>query len=73
MHLYQAGMPLEMLAQFLGDDDLLTTLVYARADNEMKRKAIERAEALTGLVSLKIEEATWVGNEEMIKRLLGLI
>ncbi len=73
MHLYQAGMPLEMLAQFLGHDDPLTTLVYARADNEMKRKAIERAEALAGSASSKTEESTWEGNEEMIKRLLGLI
>jgi len=72
MHMYQAGMPLEMLSQFLGHDDPLTTLVYARADNEMKRKAIEKVAAVTGAISPDAEETVWVDNEDMIKRLLGL-
>ncbi|MBT9146716.1 MAG: hypothetical protein DDT32_00453 [Syntrophomonadaceae bacterium] len=72
MLLYQAGMPLELLAQFLGHNDPMTTLIYARADNEMKRKAIESASAVTGSVNPEAAEATWDGNEEMIKRLLGL-
>ncbi len=50
----------------------METLVYARADNEMKRKAIERVSTVTGTVSPEAEEATWDGKEEMIKRLLGL-
>lgn len=72
MLLYKAGMPLELLAQFLGHNDPMTTLIYARADNEMKRKAIESASSMIGSVSREAEEATWEGNEEMIKRLLGL-
>jgi len=72
MILYQAGMPLELLAQFLGHNDPKTSLVYARADNEMKRKAIQNVSAVTGSVSPEAEEASWDGNEEMIKRLLGL-
>jgi len=72
MNLYQSGMPLELLAQFLGHNDPMTTLIYARADNEMKRKAIERAAAVAGTVSPEAEEAAWEGNEDMIKRLLGL-
>ena len=73
MALYQAGMPLELLAQFLGHEDPKTTLVYARADNEMKRKAIEKAVAVTGSVFQTPAEAVWVDNEDMIKRLLGLV
>jgi len=72
MHLYQSGMPLEMLAQFLGHDDPATTLIYARADNEMKRKATEKAAAVTGSIDPGDEESTWEGNEDMIRRLLGL-
>jgi len=72
MALYQAGMPLELLAQFLGHEDPTTTLIYARADNEMKRIAIEKAAALTGSVSPTAEKAVWVDNDDMIKRLLGL-
>jgi len=37
----------------------------------MKRKAIESVSVMTGSVSPEAEEATWDGNEEMIKRLLG--
>lgn len=41
MHLLQAGVNLIYIRDFLGHVDLKTTEVYARADTEMKRKAIE--------------------------------
>lgn len=72
MILYQAGMPLELLAQFLGHNDPTTTLIYARADTEMKRKVIEKISVVTGSVSPEAEVAIWDSNEEMIKRLLGI-
>lgn len=43
MHLYQGGMPLAVLSEFLGHEDPETTLIYAYADTEMKRKAVEKA------------------------------
>lgn len=43
MHLYMNNMPLELVSQWLGHSQLETTLVYAKADTEMKRKAIESA------------------------------
>ncbi len=43
MHLYQGGMPLAMLSEFLGHEDPETTLIYAYADTEMKRQAVEKA------------------------------
>ncbi len=36
MHLYQAGMPLALLTEWLGHADPETTLIYAHADTEMK-------------------------------------
>ena len=72
MMLYQAGMPLELLAQLLGHNDPITTLIYARADNEMKRSAIEKVAAVTGSVGPATDEAVWVDNKDMIKRLIGL-
>lgn len=42
MHLYQSGMPLGLLSEFLGHENPETTLIYAYADTEMKRKAIEK-------------------------------
>lgn len=43
MHLYQGGMPLSILSEFLGHEDPETTLIYAYADTKMKRDAIEKA------------------------------
>ena len=43
MHLYQGGMPLSMLSEFLGHENPETTLIYAHADTEMKRNAVEKA------------------------------
>lgn len=43
MHLLQAGVNLIYIRDFLGHVDLKTTEIYARADTEMKRKAIKNA------------------------------
>jgi site-specific recombinase XerD len=43
MHLLQAGVNLIYIRDFLGHVDIKTTEIYARADTEMKRKAIENA------------------------------
>ena len=44
--------------------------MYAYADSEMKRKALEHADAVHGDTSSEI--AIWENNEEMILRLCGL-
>ena len=41
MHLLQAEVNLVYIRDFLGHVDLKTTEIYARADTEMKRKALE--------------------------------
>ena len=45
MHLLQSGVNLIYIRDFLGHVDCSTTEIYARADSEMKRKAIEAAYA----------------------------
>ena len=42
MHLLQSGISLEMIRDFLGHEDVKTTQIYARANLEMKRKALEK-------------------------------
>lgn len=71
MHLYRSGMPLALLAEWLGHVNPETTLIYAYADTEMKRKAIEQAEANAG-IRPSVEIGMWDGDEDMIKRLCGL-
>jgi integrase/recombinase XerD len=43
MHLYEAGVPLPYIRDFLGHAELSTTEIYARASTEAKRKALESA------------------------------
>jgi site-specific recombinase XerD len=43
VHLLQSGVDLIYIRDFLGHVDCATTEIYARADTEMKRKAIEAA------------------------------
>lgn len=45
MGVYRSGMALSLISEWLGHNDPETTLIYARADTEMKRKTIEKAEA----------------------------
>ena len=76
MHLYQHGMPLELVAQWLGHRNPTTTLVYAYADTEHKRKAIEKAmehsRVTTGLSADSKQPAYQITDEELLKRLYGL-
>ena len=43
VHLLQAGVNLIYIRDFLGHSDIRTTEIYARADTELKRKALENA------------------------------
>lgn len=43
VHLLQAGVNLIYIRDFLGHTDVKTTEIYARADTELKRKALENA------------------------------
>jgi len=74
MHLYRSGMPLELLAEWLGHAQLSSTLIYANADTEMKRKAIEKATSvLSPLVSGSTASIEQEDDEMLIRRLYGLI
>ncbi len=47
MHLLQAKNPLAVIQSILGHADIKTTLVYAHADIEMMREALEKTPAIT--------------------------
>lgn len=67
MHLYRSGMPLALLAEFLGHADPQTTLIYAYADTEMKRNAIEKAASRFSLPNNT--EMVWKNDNDIIERL----
>ena len=70
MHLYQAGMPLALLTEWLGHADPETTLIYAHADTEMKRQALEKANSATTHSPRAIP--LWHDHEDILQRLCGL-
>lgn len=69
MHLYRSGMPLALLAEFLGHEDPETTLIYAFADTEMKREAIEKAKCNPPVFPNDMEKGFWEGDNDIISRL----
>ena len=71
MHLYQHGMDLERISQWLGHSQLETTLIYAHSDTEDKRKAI--AAALGDGVTGQLNNAPYtVDDEDILRKLYGL-
>jgi integrase/recombinase XerD len=64
MHLLQAGVNLIYIRDQLGHADVSTTEIYARADAEAKRKAIESAyQSLTPDLSL----ADWTADQDLLE------
>lgn len=71
IHLYRSGMPLPFISELLGHVNLNTTNIYAYADTEMKRKALEKA-ALSTAPAIFDQKAAWENDEDMILKLSGL-
>lgn len=72
MHLYMAGMPLELVSQWLGHSQIETSLIYARATTEMKRRAIEKISTAENSVFRGDEKFKYADNESVIRQLYGL-
>jgi Site-specific recombinase XerD len=74
MHLYQHGMDLTLVSQWLGHVNLETTLIYSHADTEHKRRAIEKATSNGEDTPINISPKRFTINDEIeLKRLTGLI
>ena len=73
MHLYQEGMDLTLLSQWLGHAHLETSKIYAHADTEHKRKAIAAATPQSNPLHSKLNSARYtLTDEEILKQLTGL-
>ena len=74
MHLYQNGMDLILISQWLGHSHLETTQIYAKADTEHKRIAIAAATGYDNPLTQQLNSERYtISNEEALKRLTGLI
>lgn len=73
MHLYQEGMDLTLVSQWLGHSQLETTQIYAHADTEHKRKAIEASTPPDNPLYSKLNSARYTEtDDEVLKKLTGL-
>ena len=68
MHLLQSGVSLDMIRDFLGHEDVKTTQIYARANLEMKRKALEKIGEPSPIPSIP----AWQQNKNLLDWLRSL-
>lgn len=67
MQMLRAGVPLPHIKEFLGHANIATTSIYATADNQMVRAAIQKAASRT-----PDPVALWKGDDDLILQLAGL-
>ncbi len=68
MHLLQSGISLEMIRDFLGHVDVKTTEIYARANLEMKRNALEKINDASPVQTIPC----WQQNKDLLDWLRSL-
>lgn len=68
MHLLQSGNPLVVIRDFLGHADIKSTEIYARADLDMKRRALEKASDKSPTLQMPI----WQKDKDLLEWLRTL-
>jgi integrase len=68
MHLLQSGVSLDMIRDFLGHVDVKTTQIYATANLEMKRNALEKISAPSPIRTIP----SWQQNKSLLDWLRSL-
>jgi integrase/recombinase XerD len=71
MHLYQSGIPLSYIKDFLGHVSVNSTDIYVSTDTSMMKAALEKIIQDNGEQASQ-EEPIWQDNEELILALCGL-
>ena len=72
MHLYQAGVPLPTISEWLGHSNIETTRFYAKVTEEMKREALHKLSDSDSSVFKDDMAFKYANDEDAIKRLCGL-
>jgi site-specific recombinase XerD len=68
MHLLQTGAPLVIIRDILGHTDLKSTEIYAHADQDMKRQALNKASEISPTPTLP----SWQQNKDLMEWLNSL-
>ena len=72
MHWYQGGVSLELVSQLLGHAQMATTRIYAQADLEMKRAAINKANTASIPNAESNHDSFNWNDEHLLMKLCGL-
>lgn len=72
MHLYQAGVPLPTISEWLGHSNMETTRFYAKVTEEMKHEALHKLSDSDSSVFKDDVAFKYANDEDAIKRLCGL-
>jgi len=70
MSMYKNGIPISYVKDFLGHSDISTTSIYAYADNEDIKKALEAVQEI--IPSSSIGKKKWKGKEKDLIKYCGL-
>lgn len=70
MNLYQMGIPLPYIKDFLGHSDINTTDIYSKTNIDMMKEALERVKVSEN--GQEVDNPVWHSNEDMILSLCGL-
>lgn len=63
MHMLAAGINIVYIRDFLGHEDISTTMIYSRADNRLKNEAINK---LAPKVTVETEFPDWTRDQELL-------
>lgn len=63
MHMLAAGINIVYIRDFLGHEDISTTMIYSRADNRLKAEAINK---LAPKVTLETEFPDWTKDQDLM-------
>ena len=69
MSMYKNGIPISYVKDFLGHSDISTTSIYAYADNEDIKKALEAVQK--NIPSSNVKEKKWRGKEKDLLKYCG--
>lgn len=72
MHLYQAGVPLLTISEWLGHSNIETTRFYVKVTEEMKREALHKLSDSDSTVFKDDVAFKYANDEDALKRLCGL-